>query len=82
MTLESLAFLKYSFNLSCVERLRSPVVNFITFCRQLFRQYFFAKKLQNQTEIREKLCKALSYKKGESKMLMKLTPGVNFINIL
>jgi len=32
--------------------------------------------------IREKLQKALSDKKGLSKMLMKLTPGVNFINVL
>jgi len=38
------------------------------------RQYSFAKKLQSQTVIKEKLCKTLSYKKGTHKMLMKLTP--------
>jgi len=49
---------------------------------QLLRQYSCAKKLQSKTVTREKLHKTLSYKKGESKMLMKLTPGVNFINVL
>jgi len=33
------------------------------------------------TQIRKKLHKALSFKKGMSKMLMKLSPGDNFINI-
>jgi len=41
---------------------------------QLLRQSSYAKKLQSQTVIREKLCKSLSYKKGARKMLMKLTP--------
>jgi len=49
---------------------------------QLLRRYSSAKKLQSQTIIREKLHKALSYEKRAHKMLMKLTPGVNFINIL
>jgi hypothetical protein len=35
-----------------------------TFYVQLLRQYYFAKKLQSQTVIREKLCKALLYEKG------------------
>jgi len=42
----------------------------------------FAKNLQGQTVTREKLHKTLLYEKGASKMLMKLTPVVNFINIL
>jgi hypothetical protein len=33
------------------------------------------KKLQSQTVIREKLCKALMYEKVTSKMLMKVTPA-------
>jgi hypothetical protein len=45
-------------------------------------EYSFAKKLQIQTVIREKLRKTLSYKAGMHKMLMKLTPVVNLINIL
>jgi len=44
-----------------------------TFYKQLLRQYSFAKKLQNQTVIREKLLKALLREKGAHKMLMKLT---------
>jgi len=42
-----------------------------TFYEQLLRRYSFGKKLQSQTAIREKLRKALSYKKGLSKILMK-----------
>jgi len=38
--------------------------------------------LQSQNVTREKLRQALLYKKFNCKMLMKLTPGVNFINIL
>ncbi len=45
-----------------------------TFFEQLLRQYYFAKKLETQTAIREKLCRTLSYEKGKRKMLMKLTP--------
>jgi len=40
------------------------------------------KKLQSQSVARKKLLKALLYEKGESKMLMKWIPGVNFTNIL
>ena len=47
-----------------------------TFYKQFLCQYSFAKKLQSQTAIREKLSKSLSYKKGGSMMLMKLTPTV------
>jgi len=45
-----------------------PGVNFINILRAAF-----AKKSQSQTVIREKLCKALLYKKGALKMLMKLS---------
>jgi len=38
--------------------------------------------LQSQTATREKLYKTLLYKKGENKLLMKLTPGANITNIL
>jgi len=45
---------------------------------QLFRRYYFAKKLQSQTVIREKLQKIL-VQKGTRKMLMKLTQGADAI---
>jgi len=45
------------------------------FFEQLLRQYSFEKKLQSQIVSREMLRNALSYKKGASKILMKLTPG-------
>ncbi len=44
--------------------------------RSQFHQHLqaaFAKKLPNQNVIRGKLLKAVSYEKGASKMLMKLT---------
>jgi len=44
------------------------------FYEQLLRQYSFAKKLQRQIEIREKLCKTLSYEKGARKLVVKWTP--------
>jgi hypothetical protein len=48
----------------------------------LLRQCFCAKKLQSQNLTLEMVREALLYKKFACKMLMKLTPGVNFINIL
>jgi len=39
----------------------------------LLRQFVCAKKFQSQNVTREKLCKALSYEKFVSKMMMKLT---------
>jgi len=45
-----------------------------TFYKQLLHQYSLEKKLQSQTIIIEKLCKALLYEKGKCKMLMKWTP--------
>jgi len=51
----------------------TPVVNFTNIL-----QYSFAKKLQSQTDIREELCKTISYKKqyekAARKMSVKLTP--------
>ena len=52
-----------------------PVVNFTNILWQDFDRYCFAKILQSQTLTREKLCKTLSHKKVESKILMKLTPA-------
>jgi len=46
-----------------------------TFYKLLLRQYSFAKKIQSQTVIREKMRKTLSYKKVGCKMLLKLAPG-------
>jgi len=58
-----------------------PVVNFINIILPAaFAQIFFAKKLQSQTVIREKLCKALLYKKEAYKILMKLQQGDAFEN--
>jgi len=44
-----------------------------TFYTQLLRRYSFAKKLQSQAVMIEKMRKAILYEKGVSKMLMKLT---------
>jgi len=52
-----------------------------TFYALFFCQYPFAKKSQSQTAIREKLGKALFEQKSALKMLMKLTTGVNFIDV-
>jgi len=46
-----------------------------TFYAGLLYQYFCTKKLQSQNLTREKLRKALLYKKFAHKMLMKLTQG-------
>jgi hypothetical protein len=52
-----------------------------TFYEQLLRQKFWCQKIiQSQTVSREKLGKTF-LQKAASKMLVKLTPGVNFINI-
>jgi len=45
-----------------------------TFYEHLLSQYSFAKKLQRQTVIREKLRKELFYLKVVHRMLVKLTP--------
>jgi hypothetical protein len=49
---------------------------------QLLRQYFCAKKVQTLNLSTKKLCPKLSYEKGVRKMLVKLTPGVNFTNLM
>jgi len=53
-----------------------------TFYEQLFLPISLCRKSQSQIVIREKLSKTLSCKKGMSKMLVKLTPGVIFTNLL
>jgi len=58
--------------------LQTVKTNSSTSYEQLFRQYSFAKKIQGQTAIRQKLHKTLLYEKAARKMLMKLTPGKNF----
>jgi hypothetical protein len=58
-----------------------PGVNFNYIIQAALAPYFYDKKSQSQTLIREKLHKALIYEKGVCKMLMKLTPGVNFTNM-
>ncbi len=52
-----------------------------TFYMCLFCGYFCAKKFTKPNVSREKLFNLLLYKKLTCKMLMKLTAGVNFINI-
>ncbi len=52
----------------------STVLNFINILRAAFAPIFFCQKLQNQTVSRENQLKALMYKKGLRKMLMKLAP--------
>jgi len=53
-----------------------------TFYEQFLSQYFCAKKLQSQNVTREKMRNLLQYEKFASKMLIKLTSGGNFTNIL
>jgi len=66
----------------CVEEKEDQVSISSPFYTQLFCWYFCAKNFQSRNITREKLCKALFYVKCVSKILMKLTTGVNFINIL
>jgi hypothetical protein len=48
----------------------------------IFSIFFCQKKLQSHTIIRIKTVKLLLHKKAARKMLVKLTPGVNFINVI
>jgi len=57
-----------------MKRIVKPGVNFIINLRTTFAPIFYAKKLHSQNVTREKLRKALSYKKFSQNMLMKLTP--------
>jgi len=41
----------------------NPAVNFVNILQAAFVSIYFAKKLQSQTVIREKLCEALLYEK-------------------
>ncbi len=60
----------------------TTVVNFINILRAAFAPIFLQQKLQRQAVTRVKLCKALSYKKGKRKMLMKLTPGDVVVDVV
>jgi len=59
-------------------------VKFINILQAAFVPIFLHQKITkpNQTVTREKLRKKRLHKKVQSKMLMKLTSGVKFINIL
>jgi len=57
-------------------------VDFINILRLHFSYKILAPKITKLNVTREKLLNLLSYEKCSNKMLMKLTPGVNFINIL
>jgi hypothetical protein len=53
-----------------------------TLYKRLLRQYFCAKKVQALNLSTKKSRPKLLYEKAASKMLVKLTPSVNFINVL
>jgi len=71
--------LRFCSEKSCCAKKRT-LVNFTYILRAAFALYF-AKTLQSQS-VRKKWRKELSYEKGPHKMLMKLTPVVDFTNIL
>ncbi len=50
--------------------------------QELFTSVFCAKKIWSQNVTKEKLCKTLLNKKFLSKMLIKLTAGLNLTNFL
>jgi len=50
----------------------------LTFYEQLLHQYSLPKNYKSQTVIRKKLRKTLLFLKAARKMLMKLTPAVNY----
>ncbi len=58
------------------------VVNVTNILQAAIASIFFPQKIQSQTSIRETLCKALLYKKGVRKMLVKLKPGEGHRRIL
>ena len=58
------------------------VINFTNIGREAFLVIFFQQKKKLQTGSTEHLRITLLYNKAPCKMLMKLTPGVNFTNIL
>jgi hypothetical protein len=67
-----------------VEKLRvgTPAVNFINILYVQFLYKILAPKITKPNVTREKLLNFLAYEKCVHKMLMKLTPAVNFTNIL
>jgi len=58
---------------------KPPIVNFTNILRAAFSVIFFQQKLQTQVVSTEKLCKILLYKKATRKMLVKVTPVVDFV---
>jgi len=69
---------------SLVEKLlfTRPGINFINVLRSHFSYKSALSSFFYLHVTREKLPKRLSYEKGVRKMLMKLTSGINFTNIL
>jgi hypothetical protein len=61
---------------------RDVQVSISSTLRAHFLPMFWRKKIAKPNIIRENLLNLLLYEKHANKMLMKLTPGVNFINIL
>ena len=57
-----------------MEDVSEPVVNFINILWADLAPLFFLKRIQNQTVIREKLCKTLLYTKFAHKILIIMTP--------
>jgi len=54
-----------------------PVVNFTNILQAAFAPIFFCHKITNP-KIREKLHQTLLYDKADRKMLVKLTPGMDW----
>jgi len=59
-----------------------PTVNFINVLYTRFLYKILAPKITKPNVFREKLLNLLSYEKRAGKLLMKLTPFVNYTNIL
>ena len=60
----------------------STAVNFTKIWQAAFALISICQKLQTQTVSTEKLGKTLLFEKDAHKMLVKLTPAINFNNIL
>ena len=75
-------------NLRQIQTLKDWLLNVLTlkvnlsFYKQLFCWFLFNKKLQIQSLSTESIAKHFCSKKAACKMLAKLTPRVNFTNIL
>ncbi len=60
----------------------TPVVNFTNILQAAFYQFFSKNYKLNSTVITERLPKTIMYEIGAHKILMKLKPEFDFINIL